>query len=217
MEPGNALCSMCGKRTAEMFCACTLPETFLCVNCVGPHNLKRGGRPHTTWPMDQLAHYQIPGYSEGIQKRLELFPRVRAQILQQVTLVDKAIQEFTGVMEKAISELLNYSNEKTGELQQMRVELSRDIETALDEVERTLVEDRPHLISRYGDVFRKLTEEIQPFALFSYSLKTTSTKDIATFQYQLYSPQDIYYSDKFVALCMRDLTIFGLNNQEITH
>ena len=70
-------------------------------------------------------------------RRMEQFPQVRTQVLQQVTLIDKAMEEFTEAIEKAIEELVQYRNKTVGELQTLKAELSRETETAVEEVERT--------------------------------------------------------------------------------
>jgi len=189
MSTGNCLCSVCGYRAAEMFCPCTSPETFLCANCVGSHNIKRGGRAHTIWPIELLDGYKIPGYAEHFQTRTELFPQVRIQVLEQVALVDKAIKEFTDAIEKAIWEIMQYGKKTTTELQALRTELSREAETALEEVERTLAEDKPQLTSCLGSVFRALSEDLRPFQLFSYSLNTSSTLAVVTLTSQLHLSQ----------------------------
>ena len=180
---------MCGKRAAEVFCPCTSPETYLCANCVGPHMVKRGGRAHTAWPINQLPYYKIQGYAERVETRLEEFPQVRTQALEQVTLVDKAIEEFTGAIEKAIWDILQFAEKTKGELQALRTELISEIETALEEVERTLVEDQPRLTSRLGSVFRDLAEHLRPFQLFSYSLNISSALTVVTLTSQLHLSQ----------------------------
>ena len=105
---------------------------------------------------------------------MEQFPQVRTQVLQQVTLIDKAMEEFTEAIEKAIEELVQYRNKTVGELQTLKAELSRETETAVEEVERTLVEAQSQLPSRLGSAFRALVEHLEPLPLFSYSLHASS-------------------------------------------
>ena len=100
---------------------------------------------HTIWPIDQLPYFKVPGYAERIQTHLEQYPQVCTQALQQVTLIDEAIEKFTVVIEKAIGELVQYRSKTVAELQEMRTELSRETETALEEVEKTLLEEQPQL------------------------------------------------------------------------
>ena len=166
-----------------------LPRDFPLRQLCGPHNIKRGGRPHTTWPIDQLPYYKVPGYAERVQARLEQFPLVRTQALEQVTLVDKAIEELTEAIENVIGELLQYRNKTIGELRTLRTELDRETETALEEVERTLVEDQPQLTSRLGSMFRGMAEHLQPLELFSYRLSTASALTVVTFTSQLHLSQ----------------------------
>lgn len=195
-----------------MFCSCTLPETFLCGNCVGPHNTKWSGSPHTTYTLDQLAHYKGSGYSEWIQRRLEQFPKVRAQMLEQVSTVDRVIQEFGELMDRSIGELTNNRNKTVEKLQKMNVKLSRKVDIALAEVERTIVEDNPLLTSKYASMVRALTEKMYPFELFSYSL--TPLPHIKPLRYQVHSPQ--IPNDIFTALFRDQLAIYDLKTQETT-
>ena len=69
---------------------CTFPETFLYVKCASAH---------TTCPIDQMptARFQ---YMQN-QFEFNLLPQVWTQVLQQVALIEKAIQEFTEEIEKA--------------------------------------------------------------------------------------------------------------------
>lgn len=191
MDYGNRLCSMCGVGLVEVFCLCTSSETFLCTNCIGSHTVKGAGKTHTNWPISQLPYYKIPGYSERLQCRKETYPQVRIQVLQCVQVLDEVIEEFSGSMERAICEAVQYTKQTVIELNQMKVDLSREAQFALEEVERTLMEDKPQLISQYGNVFRELTENLQQFKLFSYSFKK-STPKMLELQCKLCSPADIY-------------------------
>lgn len=184
MQTDRSLCSVCKKSAAEKFCPCASPETFLCAKCVGAH--MSDVRVHSAWPISQLLYYKIPGYAERIQTRLDHFPQVRIQALQQATLIDKAFEEFTYAVEATIWDILQYAERTKEELQALKSEMCQEIEKALEEVERTLVEDQPLLLSRLGSVFRGLTEHLQPFQLFSYNLNTSPTLAVTlTSQLQL--------------------------------
>jgi len=122
---------------------------------------------------------------------------VRTQALQQVSLVDIAVQKFTEEIEKAISELTQYLNQTVRELQELKAELSRETDTALEEMKRILIEDQPQLTSRLGSVFRALTEHFQPLQLFSYSLNT-SPQALVTLRPQLHFPEP----DTFICLLL---------------
>lgn len=212
MEPGKALCCVCGDK-AEMFCPCTAPETFLCVDCSGGHTVFRG--VHPVQPISQLSDYKITGYSERLRTRLDLFPQVRDKVRDKVKSVDLAIQELTDEVDRVVRELVQYCNETVRKLKDTKVKLIRETEEALAEVERKIVEDRPQLTSEYGSVFRELSENLQPFDLFTYSVKTPP-QTLVTFQSQLYPPLHIHLPDNFAALYYKQLEIYDLKTQQIT-
>jgi len=220
MQAENDLCSICGNFLAEMFCPCTSPETLLCVHCVGLHFVKRGNKAHAVWLIAQLPYYKIPGYAERNEARIEQFPQVRTQAVQQVALIDKAIEEFTEEIEMAIGELAQYRDNKVGELREMRAELSRDVESAIEEVERTLMEDQPVLTSRMGSAFRALTEHLQPVELFSYNLTTSSTQAVVTLNSRLHPPllhpPQHFQTDLFAAIDRDRMALYDFTTQETT-
>ena len=196
-----------------MFCACSTSEVLLCVYCVGRHLLKRTGRPHITWTIDQRPYYKIQGYAERLQMRLEHFPHVRMQALQQVTCVDKAIQEFTSEIEKAICELEMYRNATLDELNKVKTELGKEIEAALEEVEGTLVQDQPRLTTRYAPLFWAQAEQLQSFELFSYSLKAFPPQTMVALDFQLHSSL-FFQTNLFAAVLGEKLEIYDLNTQQ---
>ena len=215
MLAANSLCSLCGNRTAEAFCPCTSPETLLCVNCVGLHSVKAGGKTHPIGQIAQLPYYKVPGYAERFQTRFEQFPQVRMQTLQQVALVDNAIGEFTKAIEKAIEELEQYRNKTLEELHALRTELSKETEAALEEVERTLVEDQPQLTSRLGSALRVLTEHLEPLQLFSYSLNTSSSLATVTLSSQLYLSQQ-FHTGLFASIWENSMDLYNFNTHQTT-
>jgi len=195
MHSENRLCSICKKAPVEVFCLCMNTETFLCAGCIGSHTIKVAGRAHTNWPINQLLYYKIPGYAERLQVRTELYPQVRAQVLQCVQVTDGAIQEFTESVERTMWEAVQYSKQIVKQLSSIKEELRKETEAALEEVESTLVEDQPHFTSQYGRVFRNLTESLKPFQLFSYSFTTSAPHSIFALQCKRYPPMDIYIQE----------------------
>lgn len=217
MNAGNTLCSICRGHSAEMFCPCTSPETFLCESCIGPHAIKGIGRTHTNLPINQLPFYKIPGYSERLLQRIELFPQVSTLVRQKVTAIDKTIQEFAMEMQRAIWELIEYSNKTVEKLSQMKNELLKETEAALAEVERTLVEDQPRLTSRYGSAFRELTEQLQPFELLTCSINTSSPLAAVSIYHELLPPLEVVICNGlFAAPWGTMLELYNLKTQQTT-
>lgn len=213
MASGNALCSVCVNRVAEVFCSCTSPETFLCAKCVGCHAVKGIGGAHTSWNVNQLPYYQTPGYAERLSTRMTLFPKVRNQVQQSAKQIDLAIQKLTNEVERVIYELVQYSKKTVEELNEMKGKLLRETDEALAEVERKLVEDRPRLTSDYGKMFRELTEKLEPFELFSYSI--TTPKALVTLQKHLHAPLHSL-PVKYAALYGNQLEIYDIKTQRTT-
>ena len=189
MDPGNRLCLECGMRTAELFCTCTDPETFLCEQCLPKHSKKRSRTGHPTWPISDLLSYKDPRYFD----RQEAFPTIQAQARQGVTEVDRAVAEYSALVERVIKEIRTSSNRVIEQLKGIKTTLSADVESALEEVERTLAEQQPLLRSKYGGVFRALVEKPAPFQLFLFSPPTcsVSTESLLTLESHLRLPTEL--------------------------
>lgn len=214
MNAGNSLCGVCNNRAAEMFCPCATPETLLCGNCITAHT-STDFEKLTIWSINYLPYYKINGYSARLHTRQNNFPQVCEQVRQKVQLMDLAIQEFCDEMNKMIYELIQYLHKVVGELNERKAELFKETEEALAEVKRKLEEDRPQFSSNYGQVFWELTENLQPFELFTYSLKTFPPQP-ALLHTQLYPPLHIYLRDKFSAMYGKQLAICHLKTGQTT-
>ena len=89
----NDVCTQCKSRDATMFCACTSPETLLCMICVPEHNVKNPDSEHPMHPKEQLPYYRIPGYNECLVRRTN-FPKIQSQLQTNINEIDTAIQQF---------------------------------------------------------------------------------------------------------------------------
>jgi len=119
-------------KTAELFCTCTGTEIFFCRECLFLHSQKRTRGGHPTWPISDLSIYQDHGYFD----RQEAFCTVPAQAKQMVQEVDKAIEEYQALVDKVIEEILNSSQTIIAELMQVKAQLSTEVQTSLEEVEK---------------------------------------------------------------------------------
>lgn len=193
MDSANVLCSSCKSITAQLFCACTSPETYLCERCVGKHILSKSSGKHEPWPLNQLPYYQIPGYFERLHVREETLPQVREQAWKSVAEVDKAINDYSTHVDRVISELYAYSKKVIEELKVTKAKLNTDIAAALEEVERTVMEDQPKLDTLYGPLFRDLAETPRRIQLFSYTLELSAAppSTLVTLNSVLPSPQTL--------------------------
>jgi len=197
----------CKQKAPEVFCQCSAPESLLCMTCLGKHIVNNPRKGHENRPIDELLYYKIPGYFERLDTRREALPRVKEQALGSVGEVDRALGEYTAAVEEVIGtytahcerdvaemelriaqlkaqtkstvrDLRAKSEEQIEKLKKLKRDLMAEVQTALEEVERTLVEDQPQLIGHYSSVLRQLTEASMPFQLFSYSIQTSAQPTI---------------------------------------
>lgn len=171
MSSLNDLCTLCRLRSGSMFCPCTTPETVMCTRCIDEHNMKNCRTVHQALPIEQLPHYKAPGYFDRLKIRMDSIAQVREQALDNISEVDRAIDEYNLRVEAAIWEVMTNARKVVAELSEMKAELTREINAALTEVERTLVEDQPILITQYGPAFRGLAQRFRPFHLFRLDIQ----------------------------------------------
>lgn len=154
-----------------MCCLCTDPETILCSRCIYNHNEKSPGTVHQPLRLQQLPYRGIPGYFERLHTRMGNIAKIREQAVDNIRDVDRAIENYSSHIEATIWELMTKARRVIGELNDVKEELSREINAGLAEMERTLEEDQPVLITQYGPMLRSLTEKPQPFRLFRFDFQ----------------------------------------------
>jgi hypothetical protein len=212
MEPGNRLCEVCGRERAEFFCSCTVPETMLCDSCLLKHTRKVSRKGHQSWPSSLLPTYKNTGFLE----RLEAFPRVSEEAIECIGQVERAIRELTAGVEAIQSALTAFCEEKVKELREMKESLARGIPAALEEVERTLMEDQPLLTTQYGPLFRKLTEKDTPLQLFTYIIETFDPLTLINVQYALTNPQELSPPSRLAGVFNDGVFLYEAATQEFT-
>jgi len=133
------------------------------------------------------------------------------------------IAQITANANTVVNDITAQSKRKIAELKEMKAKLGRDVQSALEEVERTLAEDKPRFHSQYGPVFRQLTESSQSLQLFSYSLQT-STGPTVNLDFHLNSPKDSLIDAKvdvsnyrFPAVFGDTVELYDLKSQQFTH
>lgn len=196
MNPENSLCASCRRKEAEVFCACISPEALLCGDCIRKHIINNPWKEHTTRPLSLLRSYKIPGFFPRLEARREAFPKVREEALNSLQSIDKAILEFTALVEQTLKDLLTHKEATTTKLRETQIYLSREVQFALEEVERTLGEDQPRLATLYGPAFRAMTEQSHSFQLFSFTLYSTAPTSLVSIQPRITPPQDILAGSK---------------------
>lgn len=190
MDDGNRHCKQCGLRLAEVFCACTDPETFLCGQCLFEHSKKKSSKGHPTWPISDFLGYKNPQYFQ----RQEALLVIQAHARQAVTDVDQAINQYRTLVDAVLQEIWASAQETVDKLTNIKAQLSADIEEALEEVQRTLADPKPMLRSKYGQAFRALVQNPEPFQLFGFTAPScpVSAKSLLTLEFNLCLPEHLY-------------------------
>lgn len=214
----NMSCSACSQHPAEMFCACTIPETLLCRICVIYHGRDTPGNLHAVQHLSMLPYYKIPGYFQRAKCRSDTFPQVKAVALESLQEIDKAIREYRQTVESMLLRIGKHSQSALSKLEMMKECMTEAVNTALEEVERTMAEDQPVLQTQYGPALRQLAEKCQPRRLFAFSVETCSVpaEAIVTLSYALPQPQDLIIHSRFAAVCGSTVTLCDLTSGETT-
>jgi len=208
MDPENTVCGLCRQRAAELFCVCTDPATLLCRNCFIDHLTKSPELEHKTRPTDQLRYLKIPQYYERLKCRRENFPKVREEAMKGIEVVDQAIGEYSAKVDRTIRELTAHSQVVIEQLRQMKAELMRETNAAIEEVERTLAEDPVLLGTKYGPVLRDMSEAFRPFQIFAFTAKTVNSESILPVDFRLCDPQEMLQQN-FAVLYISNLTLYN--------
>ena len=209
METGNRLCGDCGCKVADFFCSCTEPETFLCEEHLSKHTRKMSRKGHQSWPISALRNYKNPRFLD----RLEAFPRVRDEAMEAIREVDRAIAELSATVEELKSTLLALFTEKMNELQEIKANLMREIPAALEEVERTLPEEQPVLISEYSALIRGCAERCSSLQIFTCAVKACPPQSFFSVCYHFASPPP---PERLAGLYNNQAFLYDIQSQQIS-
>lgn len=208
MDSVYRLCSDCGSKTAEFFCSCSDPETFLCEEHLSTHTAQVSEGEHQSWRITLLQCYKSPAFLH----RLEAFPRVRDEAFSSIEQVNTAITELTNKVEEIKAALTVLCSEKVKELLDMKASLIKHISLALEEVERTLTEEEPLLNTLYGNFLRQYIEKTGPLEIFSFTIEICTP--LLSVHSQL-SPQ--YYPSTTLAAVWRDgAYLYNVQKEHLT-
>lgn len=209
---GGKLCENCRCETADFFCSCSDPETVLCELCLGTHAFKSALRKHHILNISLLYHYKNPRFLT----RLEAFPHVREGAINCIEQVDRAIEELTERVKELQAGLSVLCTEKVKELLEIKDCLTRDISIALEEVEKTLAEEEPLLLSQYGPLFRECTEKSAPLQLFTYSIETYPPQTLLCVNSRLPTAQELSFVPRLAGVFKNEAFIYEVKSQIIT-
>lgn len=107
------------------------------------------------------------------------------------------------------------SSDMIEKLNKMKMKLIEDIENSLNEVEKTLDDDQPSLITQFGPLFRYMTTKPWNFELFSYRLEPNIApiQFILPFHFAFRSPRELI-RDQFAAVDNCMLTLYDVKSQK---
>ena len=204
----NTVCGDCTSKVAEYFCTCTDPLTYLCAEHQLKHTSQRTAKGHRIWSILQLPVYNNLRY----QAFLEVSEEVKGCIRQ----VERASEELTAKVDELKAFLTRFCAEKVRELQEIKVSLARDIAMGLEEVERTLAEEQPHLITLYGPLIRDRTEKGDSLQLFDFTIEASSPPAILSFTSQLASPQDLLQPTSLAGVFNDRISLYEISSEQFT-
>ena len=110
---------------------------------------------------------------------------MRSQVLESLSLIDRAIEDFTVVANELKTAVAVACEEQLSQLLEARGLLNRELPLALAEVEATLEEDQPQLTTLYAPLIRDLIEQPRDFYLFTHKKEASAV----TVPFDFYFPQ----------------------------
>ena len=163
-------CEGCAEE-AKFFCRCRERETVMCSRCFLRHAEEGKGVRHH---MEPIAAYRAPGYYSRLQARSLIITDVKSQAYRSLAQVDNAIQALTHRTESLIAALQQHCDEVLAWLTKLKYDLQVEVNKGIEEVERTLFDDNPTMMSEMGRTIRTYVDRgCTDFDLFTYQLNET--------------------------------------------
>ena len=91
--------------------------------------------------------------------------------------IDRVVEDYSAQVDTLVWELIAHSQKVIAGLKETQAKLRSEVQSALEEVERTLKEEGPHFSTRLGAALRDLAQCPRTFRLFSYTIQTSPTTD----------------------------------------
>ena len=184
---------------------------MLCETCLGKHISQELMRAHHTRPIALMLHYKNPRCLE----RMTALRRVRESAQRSLLEVDRAISELDAKVQEMIDSLVALRATKVEQLQVLKATLAREVPLGLEEVERTLPEERPLLTTQFGPLFRECTQRTAPLRLFTYSLEACSPLALLHFRFQLEATQQLLPAS-FAGVYHDQAFLYDVGTEKIT-
>jgi hypothetical protein len=133
--------------------------------------------------------------------------------MEAIREVDKAIAELSATMEEIKAALLALFTEKMNELQEIKGNLMREIPAALEEVERTLPEEQPILITEYSALIRESTERSSSLQIFTCTVKACPPQSFFSVNYHFASPPP---PERLAGMYNNQAFLYDIQSQQIS-
>lgn len=166
-----------------------------------------------------LAHHTGPIELRHLYKdarcleRMRAMRRVRENAQRSILEVDRAISELSTKVQEIIDSLVALRDTEVEQLQELKATLEREVPLGLEEVERSLSEERPLLTTQFGPLFRECTQRTTPLRLFTYRLEVCSSLPLH-FHFNLESQQLLPGS--FAGVHQDHAFLYDIESQKIT-
>ena len=134
-------CGSC-RLEAEQFCRCT--NVPLCLTHLQQHQAEPSS-DHQFLPIGAYERRDSPDFLDGVQRRLEALEEKRTELQGFLGEVEVCISKFTEAVTKLEGQLATYKSEQVQKLQQVKADLSSQIEAAVTEAKATLCSEAPQL------------------------------------------------------------------------
>jgi len=161
---------------------------------------------------ENRPYYDMSSHHDRARFRTEAFAQVRELAWSSVGQAGQLIEQYTAEVEQAIQALRTQLQQIVANLNEVKTELTWQVQVSLEEVEQTLPEDWPQFNSKYGAAFRQLLESPQPIDLFVFSSQPFALPTLTT---RILSPVEIA-RDKFVAVYNNGVEVLHLRTQQVT-
>ena len=167
------LCSSCGTFPASVFCTCESPDVLICASCLPLHFMHDSDQPHLSYPITAYKYKGVTDYFHKLQARVERVPLVYEVMSRNMESIDLCVVTLKRCVEEVIAELRGNLNEQVGKLMEVRKQFQRDLDEAMAEVERSMYEEHPRLVTKYAPLIRHCEPQSSQLQVFHYQIQTT--------------------------------------------
>jgi len=161
------VCSRCREKDATCFCGCVPEDLLLCEKCCKEHVDKAQELVHFTMPISMYGKHMKPGFYERLEDRSG-YVKAKTALLSNLAYIDNCIAQVGVEVDKVVAAAQCYKEKTVSALLVLRSTLETDINTAVEEVERTLQDDIPLLETALSVRLRECRKDIALLRLVTW-------------------------------------------------